>query len=69
VSATPGCQDPPTQVHINSPADGRKIVTLHADNDGSVSYLIKPALRLRPGPHVAKLVSMPITTTNAFTSS
>lgn len=50
--------------------DGHKIVTLHADGHGSVSYLIKPsALRLGPGRHVADLVSMLITTTNAFRSS
>jgi subtilase family serine protease len=50
--------------------DGRKIVTLHADGHGSVSYLIKPsALGLRPGRHVVDLVSMLITTTNAFRSS
>ena len=50
--------------------DGRTITTLHADNQGSVSYLIKPsALRLRPGRHVVDLVSMLITTTNAFSSS
>jgi subtilase family serine protease len=47
--------------------DGHKIMTLHADNDGSVSYLIKPsALGLRPGPHVVDLVSMLITTTDAL---
>jgi hypothetical protein len=50
--------------------DGRKIVTLHADGHGSVSCLIKPsALGLRPGRHVVDLVSMLITTTNAFRSS
>jgi len=47
--------------------DGRKVMTLHADSQGSVSYLIKPAaLGLRPGRHVVDLVSMLITTTNAF---
>ena len=50
--------------------DGHKIVTLHADSHGSVSYRITPsALRLRPGRHVVDLVSMLITTTNAFHSS
>ena len=50
--------------------DGRKIVTLHADGHGSVSYRIKPsALGLPPGRHVVDLVSMLITTTNAFHSS
>jgi subtilase family serine protease len=50
--------------------DGHKIVTLHADGHGSVSYLIKPsALGLRPGRHVVDLVSMLITTTSAFRSS
>jgi hypothetical protein len=49
--------------------DGRKIVTLHADRRGSVSYLIKPsALGLRPGRHVAHLVSMLITKTGMFHS-
>ena len=49
--------------------DGRKIVTLHADNHGSVSYLINPsALGLQPGRHVVDLVSMLITTTNVFSS-
>jgi Subtilase family len=49
--------------------DGHKIVTLHADDHGSVSYLIKPwALGLGPGRHVVDLVSMLITTTNAFRS-
>lgn len=49
--------------------DGRKIVTLHADDHGSVSYVIKPsALGLRPGRHVVDLVSMLITTTNVFHS-
>ena len=49
--------------------DGHKIVTLHADGHGSVSYLIKPsALGLRPGRHVVDLVSMLITTTNVFRS-
>jgi subtilase family serine protease len=49
--------------------DGRKITTLHADGHGSVSYRIKPsALGLRPGRHVVDLVSMLITTTNAFRS-
>jgi subtilase family serine protease len=49
--------------------DGRKIVTLHADGHGSVSYQIKPsALGLPPGRHVADLVSMLITTTNVFHS-
>jgi subtilase family serine protease len=49
--------------------DGRKIMTLHADSHGSVSYLIKPsALGLRPGRHVVDLVSMLITTTNVFRS-
>ena len=49
--------------------DGRKIVVLHADGRGSVRYLIKPsALGLRPGRHVADLISMLITTTNAFHS-
>jgi subtilase family serine protease len=46
---------------------GHKVVTLYADSHGSVSYLIKPsALGLQPGRHVVKLVSMLITTTNAF---
>jgi hypothetical protein len=50
--------------------DGHKITTTHADNHGSVSYLIKPsALGLRPGRHVIDLVSMLITTTDAFRSS
>ena len=50
--------------------DGHKIMILHADGHGSVSYLIKPsALGLRPGRHVVNLVSMLITTTNAFHSS
>ena len=50
--------------------DGHKIVTLHADGHGSVSYLIKPsALGLRPGRHVVNLVSMLITTTSSFRSS
>ena len=50
--------------------DGHKVVTLHADGHGSVSYRIKPsALGLRPGRHVVDLVSMLITTTNAFRSS
>jgi hypothetical protein len=49
--------------------DGRKIVTLHADGHGSVSYLINPsALGLRPGRHVVDLASMLITTTNVFHS-
>jgi hypothetical protein len=49
--------------------DGRKIVTLHAGGHGSVSYRIRPsALGLPPGRHVADLVSMLITTTNAFHS-
>jgi subtilase family serine protease len=49
--------------------DGRKIVTLHADGHGSVSYLIKPsALGLPPGRHVVDLASMLITTTNVFHS-
>jgi subtilase family serine protease len=47
--------------------DGRKIVGLHADSHGSVSYVIQPqALGLRPGRHVVDLVSMLITTTNSF---
>jgi hypothetical protein len=50
--------------------DGRKIVTLRADQHGSVSYVIKPsALGLRPGRHVVDLVSMLITTTAAFRSA
>lgn len=50
--------------------DVHKTLTLHADDHGSVSYLIKPsALGLRPGRHVVDLVSMLITTTNAFRSS
>ena len=50
--------------------DGHKIVTLYADGHGSISYRIKPsALGLRPGRHVVNLVSMLITTTNAFRSS
>jgi hypothetical protein len=50
--------------------DGHKVVTLHADGHGSVSYRIKPsALGLRPGRHVIDLVGMLITTTNAFRSS
>jgi subtilase family serine protease len=49
--------------------DGRKIVTLHAGGEGSVSYQIKPsALGLQPGRHVVDLVSMLITTTNVFQS-
>lgn len=49
--------------------DGRKIATLHASGHGSVRYRIKPsALGLPPGRHVVKLVSMLITTTNAFHS-
>jgi subtilase family serine protease len=49
--------------------DGHKIVTLHAGNQGSVSYLIKlSALGLQPGRHVVELVSMLITTRNAFRS-
>jgi hypothetical protein len=49
--------------------DGRKIVTLHANVHGSVSYRIKPsALRLPPGRHVVDLVSMLITTTKVFRS-
>ncbi len=47
--------------------DGRKIVTLHADEHGSVSYQINPsALGLHPGRHLVDLHSMLITTTNAF---
>ncbi len=47
--------------------DGRKIVTLHADGHGSVSYRIRPsALGLQPGRHVVDLVSMLTTTTNVF---
>jgi subtilase family serine protease len=50
--------------------DRRKITTLHANHHGSVSYLIKPsALGLPPGRHVVHLVSMLITTINAFRSS
>jgi hypothetical protein len=49
--------------------DGRKIVTLHADRHGSVSYQVNPsALGLPPGLHTADLVSMLITTTNVFHS-
>jgi hypothetical protein len=49
--------------------DGRKIVTLHAGGHGSVSYRIRPsALGLPPGRHVVDLVSMLLTTTNAFHS-
>jgi hypothetical protein len=49
--------------------DGRKIIGLHADRHGSVSYRIRPsALGLRPGRHVVDVVSMLITTTNAFRS-
>jgi len=49
--------------------DGHKIVTLHANDHGSVSYLIKPsALGLPPGRHVVNLVSVLITTTNVFHS-
>ena len=49
--------------------DGRKIVTLHADRHGSVSYRINPpAIGLPPGRHVIDLVSMLITTTNVFQS-
>ena len=56
----------PVTVYI----DGRKIVTLHADGHGSVRYPIRPsALGLPPGRHVVKLVSMLITTTNAFRST
>ena len=50
--------------------DSHKTMTLHADNHGSVSYQITPsALGLRPGRQVVDLVSMLITTTNAFRSS
>jgi len=50
--------------------DGHKLMTLHANDHGSVSYLIKPsALGLRPGQHMVDLVSMLITTTNEFRSS
>jgi subtilase family serine protease len=57
--------DHPVSLYI----DGRKIVGLHADGHGSVSYRIKPsALGLRPGRHVVDLVSMLITTTNVFHS-
>jgi hypothetical protein len=53
----------PVQLEI----DGRKIVTLHADEHGSVSYQIKPsAFGFQPGRHVVDLHSMLITTTNAF---
>jgi HicB_like antitoxin of bacterial toxin-antitoxin system len=56
----------PVAVYI----DGHKIMTLHADGHGSVSYLIKPsALGLPPGRHVVDLASMLITTTNTFHSS
>jgi hypothetical protein len=56
----------PVTVYI----DHHKIMTVHADGHGSVSYLIKPsALGLRPGRHVVDLVSMLITTTSAFRSS
>jgi subtilase family serine protease len=49
--------------------DGRKIVTLHADGQGSVSYQIRPsALGLPPGRHSADLVSMLITTMSVFRS-
>jgi subtilase family serine protease len=49
--------------------DGRKIATLHASEQGSVRYGIKPsALGLLPGRHMVELVSMLITTTNAFQS-
>jgi subtilase family serine protease len=49
--------------------DGHEIVTLHADERGSVTYLINPsALGLPPGRHVADLVSMLITTSNVFHS-
>jgi hypothetical protein len=49
--------------------DGRTIATLHASGHGSVRYRIKPsALGLTPGRHVVRLVSMLITTTNAFHS-
>ncbi len=47
--------------------DGRGIVTLHANEHGSVSYQINPSgLGLHPGPHLVDLHSMLITTTNAF---
>jgi hypothetical protein len=50
--------------------DSRRTMTLHADNHGSVSYLIKPsALGLRPGRHVVDLVRMLITTTDTFRST
>ena len=50
--------------------DGHKIMTLHADSHGSVSYLIKPSvLGLRPGLHVVDVASMLITTANGFRSS
>lgn len=50
--------------------DSRKAMTLHADDHGSVSYLIKPsALGLRPGRHVVDLARMLITTTDAFRST
>ena len=49
--------------------DSRKIATLHADGHGSVSYRINPsAPGLRPGRHVAELVSMLITTSGVFHS-
>ena len=49
--------------------DHHKIRTLHADNHGSISYLIRPsALGLPAGRHVTDLVSMLITTTDTFRS-
>jgi hypothetical protein len=49
--------------------DGRTIATLPASAHGSVTYQIKPSpLRLPPGRHVVELVSMLITTTDAFDS-
>jgi subtilase family serine protease len=55
----------PVTVYI----DGRKIITLHADGNGSVSYRIRPsALGLPRGRHVLRLVSMLITSTDAFHS-
>jgi hypothetical protein len=49
--------------------DAHKIVTLLADAHGLVNYQIRPsALGLPPGRHIVNLVSMLITTTNAFHS-
>ncbi len=50
--------------------DGRKIVTLHANGEGKVSYRISPSkLHLPRGRHVITLVSMLITSTDVFRTS